>query len=76
MTSAGRRRTQYDSNSHRGRKLPLMDAERLDDTGWDPLRAALDKGGPTIRSPTAAKAKRKSVPSSKPATQSGRRTAG
>ncbi len=50
-----RRRTQNETTGHRGRKgdplygarkLLLMGAERLDDTGWDRLRAALDAGDP------------------------------
>jgi len=50
-----RRRTQNDTTGHRGRKgdplygarkLLLMGAERLDDTGWDRLRQALDAGDP------------------------------
>ena len=50
-----RRRTQNDTAGHRGRnsdplygarKLLLMGAERLDDTGWDRLRQALDAGDP------------------------------
>ncbi|WP_420433461.1 ISL3 family transposase [Candidatus Poriferisocius sp.] len=50
-----RRRTQNDTTSHRGRnsdplygarKLLLTGQERLDDTGWDRLRAALDAGDP------------------------------
>ncbi len=50
-----RRRTQNDTTGHRGRKsgplygarkLLLMGAERLDTTGWERLRQALDKGDP------------------------------
>lgn len=50
-----RRRTQNDTTGHQGRKgdplygarkLLLTSAERLDDTGWDRLRAALDAGDP------------------------------
>ena len=50
-----RRRTQNETTGHRGRKgdplygarkLLLMGAERLDGTGWDRLRAALDAGDP------------------------------
>ncbi|WP_419923939.1 ISL3 family transposase [Candidatus Poriferisocius sp.] len=50
-----RRRTQNDTTGHRGRKgdplygarkLLLTGQERLDATGWDRLRAALDAGDP------------------------------